>query len=424
MDGGEINVNFSEFAHKLKDIIGGGKKDYEFTRELFENILIIPDDVPDEENPMIKVTDRALKSYFSGGSAGRGLSRFAGKIRKFVEREPFVSYIDSQSPEAQSDIYHEFAAYCPGMNDTNIPESMADLFKRIIVEGSHKKSNINLGNRTTLVKVDELVIDNALSPVKCKATPVVYSVVNESDFSLLSECGMKCSCCGRKVISTKGGRPIGRYVITSIMPIGLDAVDREPYEKLRKPPADLTSLDNRILLCRNCAEDYAYDPTPAKYADLMDIKAIQVNGARISASVYDIEVEHGINDILDALSVMKTMPPRINKTKWKAFRVDKKIVKEIMLQDSVTDHVLKYYRYIEAQFKQREREGSLKFKKVKNEVSECFETIYDPGKTHQEMYDYMVEWLKDKTGCRNITSCSVMISFFVQNCEVFYEVTE
>ncbi len=112
MDGGETNVNFSEFIHKIKDIIGRSKKDYEFTGKLFENILIIQDDVPDEENPMIKVMDRTLKSYFSRGSVGRRLSRFAGKIRELVKWEPFVNYVDSQSPEVQSDIYHEFETGC------------------------------------------------------------------------------------------------------------------------------------------------------------------------------------------------------------------------------------------------------------------------------------------------------------------------
>ena len=118
-----------------------------------------------------------------------------------------------------------------------------------------------------------------------------------------------------------------------------------------------------------------------------------------------------------------SIPKKEDKTKWEAFRVDKKIPDNIMLQDTVTDFVLKYYRYIEKQYKQREREGKLRFRKVKNEISQCFE-LYDEAELPQEeIFNRLVVWLKEKTNCDDDVACVAMVSFFVQNCEVFRDET-
>lgn len=213
--------------------------------------------------------------------------------------------------------------------------------------------------------------------------------------------------------------------ITSIMPIGLTANERLAYEKLRMPPQDLLGTGNKILLCKDCASDYLLQPAPDTYTALMDMKADLTANAEIVDTMYDIEIEEGINFILDSLITLQKTPVKEDITKWKAYKVDKKIKDNVLLKDAVTERVLTYYRYIRAQFKQREREG-LRFNKVKNEVSQCFETLDEAGKSKQEIFDLMVKWIGDKTGCNNMGACAVIISFFVQNCEVFYidEATE
>ena len=40
------------------------------------------------------------------------------------------------------------------------------------------------------------------------------------------------------------------------------------------------------------------------------------------------------------------------------------------------------------------------------------------------IFDNMVHWLQNKTQCASTSACEAVISFFVQNCEVFNEITE
>lgn len=191
------------------------------------------------------------------------------------------------------------------------------------------------------------------------------------------------------------------------------------------PPNDLDSLDNKILLCRDCAGEYLVAPSAAEYRRLLLIKKQQRDDILLQDKVDDIAVEKGIRQILDAIADIKKTPKPIDRTKWEAFRVDKKIPDDNgLLQDRVTYWVLRYYRYIEMQFKQGERTSLLRFKKVQNEVSQCFETFDEANMPQREIFERLVKWLEDQTDCHNRDAQEAMISFFVQNCEVFNETPE
>ena len=389
-------MRFAEFARRLKNIISGlnSGNGGDFAKELFKNILDIDDGKFDLD---YDISPASYRAYFRGD---RDLTRLAPKIRKYVEPELFVCYIDALGADEQRDIFKEFATDCPGMTDRNIPEKMAELFKKIIVDACPVKKK---------------------KPAKKK--PSKEEPIVEADFVLLDECGNKCPLCKSKLKKKKKGVPIRKFDRIFIFPLNLDAAERTEFEEMEDAPADLHSLNNQTLLCKKCAELYQIDTTPAEYADLMQKKRALAYIAELDAEAYDINVERGIDKILDALSGLKSIPEKEDKTKWEAFRVDKKIPDNIMLQDTVTDFVLKYYRYIEKQYKQREREGKLRFRKVKNEISQCFE-LYDEAELPQEdIFNRLVVWLKEKTHCDYDVACVAMVSFFVQNCEVFRDET-
>lgn len=86
--------------------------------------------------------------------------------------------------------------------------------------------------------------------------------------------------------------------------------------------------------------------------------------------------------------------------------------------------MLRYYRKIEEFFEERERMRNIRFKKVKNEVSQMFETLDEQDLSQEEIFERMVFWLEEQTGCKDRKAREAFISFFVQNCEVFYEVAE
>ncbi len=85
----------------------------------------------------------------------------------------------------QRDIFKEFVADVPGMTDRNVPEKMAELFKKIIVDACPIKKKKS-----------------------AKKTSAKDESVVEADFVLLNECGNKCPLCKAKLTETKKDVPI------------------------------------------------------------------------------------------------------------------------------------------------------------------------------------------------------------------------
>lgn len=390
-------MNFSEFAKILKPIIGEDKRADEFAYELFSQIV----DLPDEKEDLLNdVSPKAYKSYYSGD---RGITRFAKKIRKFIEPTAFEAYIDELSEEAQLSIFNALANYVPGMNDQNIAEKTSECFKNIIYDATMQ--NRRKGGQTK--KEGEDTFD-----------------IGQKDYYLLDECESMCPICGQILIKNVRGNIKNEYKHLYIMDPVVETSVRLQIEKTsgRKFENNLQGTANQLLVCSNCFDEY-YDKTIDDYISLYDIKQNLIKRHRLKELSNEISIEDSMHQILQSFGNInkKTI---IQADDLQVYRVDRKIQNNYLLRETVTDMVLKYYLHIEELFKQYERAGKLRFNKVKNEISQCFESLDEQGLSQQEIFDLMVEWLSKQSKCENRIACQVMIAFFVQNCEVFYDIAE
>ncbi len=396
-------LEFCDFAQTLYPIIGMGVRVEHFTRTLFENITSIPDNV--DPNPLVEQGDSAFKMYYTGD---RKLTRLVPKIIIYLDIDKFSDYINQFDPDLQFLIFEKLGSYFLTQQNPIIANETAELFQRIIHNYAKKKASKK--NRISALEAQNIQND-------CPVTPY--------DFGLLNECGMKCPICGKRLVENKKGIPLSRYIVTPIFPYGMDIIKQSEFRDICPPADDLESTDNKILLCRTCAEDYLVSPTKEEYEFLYKKKNQQVWDLQMRDKADDIAVEQGIRQILDAFSSSTEQPIPIDRTKWEAYRVDKKIPEDnFNLRERITFWVLHYYRYLEQQFKQEERTRKLRFRKIQNEVSQCFETYDEENLSQERIFEYLVKWLEAKTDCHNRDALEAMISFFVQNCEVFYEAAE
>ena len=55
-------------------------------------------------------------------------------------------------------------------------------------------------------------------------------------------------------------------------------------------------------------------------------------------------------------------------------------------------------------------------------MKRCFKKLDSLGECHEAIYRRMTEWVSESTGCENRSACEVVISFFIQSCEIFNEI--
>ena len=178
--------------------------------------------------------------------------------------------------------------------------------------------------------------------------------------------------------------------------------------------------DNKICLCKECAEDYVDNPTAEKYRELLELKKAIVCGQKRKQIAIESNIDDEIVDVIKAIANMdeKTVLQPFTE----ALEIKDKISPgNVLLKKAINDDVIMYYPFIEKQFSLLDGVEGATFNIIRSEVTTCYEKYEREGLDQNDIYNSLVDWLIQAKGLtdRHRTAASVMVSFFVQNCDVF-----
>lgn len=242
--------------------------------------------------------------------------------------------------------------------------------------------------------------------------------VEYQDAPLLAEVNYECPITHVKLIEEIKGVPKKKYEITQIFPDGLSEDMEAEFSAAFAKPDNLDSPSNLIALSLEASESYTMKPTFEEYVQLCEIKAITSRKYRVFNAINRIELEEEIRVALDAL-VSLTASKELPKLEYEALRIDEKI-SNVLLQNEVQNHVLSYYRYIESTFS----ESTDNFDEIAAEVKLSSQKLEKAGLSQEEVINCLAEWIHNKAfegEDGGILACRIIVSFFIQNCEVFYK---
>lgn len=97
---------------------------------------------------------------------------------------------------------------------------------------------------------------------------------------------------------------------------------------------------------------------------------------------------------------------------------------EAIFRNYIVSLINMYYTVIEEMFKQYQDEGMLRYDLLCSYVKIKY-NIYRKNNTeqsHEQIFEFMVQWLKRLTNESSL-ACSIVIAYFVQNCEVFDDIS-
>jgi len=378
-------LKFSDFANILYSILADGKKTDEFTQELFLNIVDYPADV---DNKVENRTLPAFKSYFNGT---RSIDGIAKDINKYIETEVFVSYINGLPAGTISNLCNGLIAYIPSINLYNTTEVCADMFKQILVDAANIKKN----KKTTLLKIES---GACVLPDKIKQR---YGT------RLLVESKGLCpndNCCRPLYINANGQTDMN-YEITQINP--------------NLPP---DSFANLIALCPDCSKRYLLARDDGQMNRMEIIKRHLMSEAETIEVLANTRVEEGVERVLRKISdapIMELIP-----LNYEPVSLREKILPENRaLYIKAKAYVTEYYPTVHGIFQQLSKERKLRFDPFCMQVKMNYINLRDKGLTQPEIFEALVEWLASNTNDRK-DLCEIVISYFIQKCEVFDAITE
>ncbi len=135
-------------------------------------------------------------------------------------------------------------------------------------------------------------------------------------------------------------------------------------------------------------------------------------------------LERELSEIVKDLASLRPEQRKINLS-YEPYKVDNKILPgNFSLISEIKKDVVENYVYIEELFKNASQKNALFFDQIASEVKYVCDNLISQPHSQETVFYEMVKWLKSKVSHKSDIACRKIISFFVQNCEVFHAFTE
>ena len=217
-----------------------------------------------------------------------------------------------------------------------------------------------------------------------------------------------------------------KFTIVNIYPSGLKNTDSIKFDAIQKKPSKPNDDSNKLCVCNKCASKYLLKPTPEKYEYLLTVKNNILSSTLIEETANEVTIEDDINEILNGLINVQLSDDNLEELRMKPLALANKIYEEnIDLKNHLTDN-LPYYHYIRKLLQSLDDKQSV-FDTIAMEVKLCFKKVSKIESNQNNIYYGIMNWILEKSGKDMIKfrpAADKIASFFIQNCEVFDEISK
>lgn len=246
------------------------------------------------------------------------------------------------------------------------------------------------------------------------------SITDNQNQLFLSEVGGLCPLCAKDLIVKHKTKYVKHYQIAHIYPCNPTSNDLAVLAGIT-PPIDIEAYDNKIALCLDCHISYDHDKTLEQYNHLRSLKNRLIEESKLKSLFADYPLESQINTILTKLSTIGN--PVSNETlNVKALKITQKIGDlSNLFCVKISDYVSKYFLLVQTMLKEL---GTDSFNCIATQIKSFYNKCKLETSDKRLIFNKIIEWVKVKTENTDIEACEIVVSYFIQNCEVFDEITQ
>lgn len=250
-------------------------------------------------------------------------------------------------------------------------------------------------------------------------------ITKNMDHAYLLEVGGLCPLCGKNLLATKGNSKSKLYQIAHIYPNSPLPNEIKELHGLERLGINCEDFKNKIALCKDCHGYYDDHKKKDEYLKLVKMKKKLLNLAnvRVAASHQDLEDE--IILVINALSYVNMRTLEKMKLEYNALKISDKIDDSYMiLKNKIESYVCIYFNFIKETFRNLDASGQLNFNIIASEIRTSFLKCERELSNKSDIFYSMVNWMNSQLDNSSYEACEVVVSYFVQNCEVFNEITK
>lgn len=240
----------------------------------------------------------------------------------------------------------------------------------------------------------------------------------------LGEVHNVCPLCGRALIAPGVRKANKLFEIAHIFPCNPTPDDMQQLEGVELYGDDSESMHNKIALCKECHKDYDNNKTKEKYIRLLQKKKEYERQYSAKQEISKLKIEKELKNALARLQNLNASDLKGLTLNYNAICVNRKIEKDnFLLKNEIENHVFSYFMFIHAYLEEQCLISNADMELVSLAVKGAYLQCKKLKMNQAEIYGTLKEWLMSKVVCSDIAA-AIIVSYFVQNCDVYDEIPE
>ncbi len=384
---------FTELVHAIHPHLMKDADVPDFMRNLIQMLCDIPeDDWSTKKDPSSEQAnkDSSLRKFYTKGPTKKLAKSMLGRLTKdnFIESVYHDDDFNEHTAVVIDSLVEDIQPFADDVDKDNVGEILFDLFKKSL----------------------EFIVNPELENDRKLASAKTVSAKAKGQYgpSLLDDCRYTCSMpsCGKhlQVVNDKN-----------------QAVD--DYEIARINAGKKSIYENLIAVCHDCFQSYVFKHKKAEEKELQIIKKLQTDARSTRCTLDEVAIEKGITQVIEKLS--KAKPDELTELNYDAVSVPEKIDETLhhFLVHEVKGNVVKYFLFIKQTMKDVVQRKQLSDSLLRAQIKESYRKLSDKKISPELIYSSLSERLRNITK-QDIRFCYIVISYFIQSCEVFNVTTK
>lgn len=237
---------------------------------------------------------------------------------------------------------------------------------------------------------------------------------------LIDEVDALCPLCTKSLYEEKNSMFIVVHDFAHIYPLNPTMNELIVLKDVKKLSNNVNHINNFIALCKSCHKIYDTDKTLEEYNTLYNLKKKLIVKRELKTKFIDYKIENEVKEIIDILDDEEYVLNNETKFEYTPKVIDEKMKKsKLSLRKDIKSNVKDYYSVIKSKLTEIEKLKISQSEKISLEFKLYFLELKDKTDLSQEnIFEEMINWLERKTK-KSRNSCKIVVSFFIQNCEVF-----
>ncbi|WP_217532506.1 ABC-three component system protein [Vibrio metschnikovii] len=236
---------------------------------------------------------------------------------------------------------------------------------------------------------------------------------------LFDEVGGICPKCTKPLMRKSKGQMTKLYEIAHIYPNSPRPHELELLKDEERLSEDVDDESNLIALCRDCHKVFDNPRTIDGYREIVSIKKELQRLSDLRKSWFDNSIDDEINKVIASLTSFSG--DATEELSLDAITVESKSDETLngLVKLKIKNNVRYFYTDIKSKFSELDKAEPYTSDTIYSQVKTYYLKLKKQNLDQTQIFSALADWIKNVTNCENTEASEIIVSFFVQNCEVY-----